>query len=43
MASAFLTFPYDWNWTTSLLLGGLLSATDLAVLMELATSKKLTS
>lgn len=22
------TFPYDWNWKISLLLGGLLSATD---------------
>nr|ACJ63441.1 salt overly sensitive 1 [Salicornia brachiata] len=40
-----LSFPYDWNWTTSLLLGGLLSATDpvavVALLKELGASKKL--
>lgn len=40
-----LTFPYDWNWKTSLLLGGLLSATDpvavVAMLKELGASKKL--
>ncbi|XVE85547.1 hypothetical protein DITRI_Ditri17bG0099000 [Diplodiscus trichospermus] len=40
-----LTFPYEWNWTTSLLLGGLLSATDpvavVALLKELGASKKL--
>ncbi|KAM3383712.1 hypothetical protein ACQJBY_008405 [Aegilops geniculata] len=42
-----LTSPYDWNWETSLLLGGLLSATDpvavVAVLKELGTSKKLST
>ncbi|KAH7515439.1 hypothetical protein FEM48_Zijuj10G0026400 [Ziziphus jujuba var. spinosa] len=41
------TFPYDWNWKTSLLLGGLLSATDpvavVALLKELGASKKLTT
>ncbi|KAH9794274.1 Sodium/hydrogen exchanger 7 [Citrus sinensis] len=40
-----LTFPYDWSWKTSLLLGGLLSATDpvavVALLKELGASKKL--
>ncbi|KAK6281202.1 hypothetical protein POUND7_015027 [Theobroma cacao] len=40
-----LIFPYEWNWTTSLLLGGLLSATDpvavVALLKELGASKKL--
>ncbi|KAF3452867.1 hypothetical protein FNV43_RR03300 [Rhamnella rubrinervis] len=39
------TFPYDWSWKTSLLLGGLLSATDsvavVAILNELGASKKL--
>ncbi|CAK9140257.1 unnamed protein product, partial [Ilex paraguariensis] len=42
-----LTFPYDWSWTTSLLLGGLLSATDpvavVALLKELGASKKLST
>nr|AGB06353.1 plasmalemma Na+/H+ antiporter [Indosasa sinica] len=42
-----LTFPYDWNWKTSLLLGGLLSATDpvavVAMLKELGASKKLST
>lgn len=42
-----LTFPYDWNWKTSLLLGGLLSATDpvavVAYLKELGASKKLST
>ncbi|KAL5563933.1 hypothetical protein UlMin_033680 [Ulmus minor] len=42
-----LTFPYDWSWKTSLLLGGLLSATDpvavIALLKELGTSKKLST
>lgn len=41
------TFPYDWNWEISLLLGGLLSATDpvavVAHLKELGTSKKLST
>ncbi|XP_022146361.1 sodium/hydrogen exchanger 8-like isoform X2 [Momordica charantia] len=46
LGSAFkLTFPYNWNWKTSLLLGGLLSATDpvavVALLKELGASKKL--
>lgn len=40
-----LTFPYDWSWKTSLLLGGLLSATDpvavVALLKDLGASKKL--
>lgn len=40
-----LTFPYNWSWKTSLLLGGLLSATDpvavVALLKELGASKKL--
>ncbi|XVF85519.1 hypothetical protein PTKIN_Ptkin17bG0123900 [Pterospermum kingtungense] len=40
-------FPYEWNWTTSLLLGGLLSATDpvavVALLKELGASKKLST
>ncbi|KAL8170531.1 hypothetical protein V2J09_022335 [Rumex salicifolius] len=40
-----LSFPYDWDWKTSLLLGGLLSATDpvavVALLKELGASKKL--
>jgi NhaP-type Na+/H+ or K+/H+ antiporter len=42
-----LAFPYDWNWKISLLLGGLLSATDpvavVAHLKELGTSKKLST
>ncbi|PKI46824.1 hypothetical protein CRG98_032762 [Punica granatum] len=42
-----LTFPYKWNWKTSLLLGGLLSATDpvavVALLKELGASKKLST
>ncbi|CAM0909401.1 unnamed protein product [Alopecurus aequalis] len=42
-----LTFPYGWNWEISLLLGGLLSATDpvavVAHLKELGTSKKLST
>nr|UUA47112.1 salt overly sensitive 1 [Lilium pumilum] len=41
------TFPYGWNWKTSLLLGGLLSATDpvavVALLKELGASKKLST
>nr|AVZ44366.1 SOS1 [Fagopyrum esculentum] len=40
-----LSFPFDWSWKTSLLLGGLLSATDpvavVALLKELGASKKL--
>ncbi|XP_010066529.2 sodium/hydrogen exchanger 8 isoform X1 [Eucalyptus grandis] len=42
-----LTFPYDWNWKTCLLLGGLLSATDpvavVALLKDLGASKKLST
>ncbi|CAH2037679.1 unnamed protein product [Thlaspi arvense] len=42
-----LTFPYSWDWKTSLLLGGLLGATDpvavVALLKELGASKKLTT
>ncbi|XVE74580.1 hypothetical protein DITRI_Ditri12bG0028700 [Diplodiscus trichospermus] len=42
-----LTFPYEWNWTTSLLLGGLLSATGpvpvVALLKELGAGKKLST
>ncbi|XP_076893552.1 sodium/hydrogen exchanger 8-like [Bidens hawaiensis] len=42
-----LLFPYDWSWKTSLLLGGLLSATDpvavVALLKELGASKKLST
>ncbi|RXH79113.1 hypothetical protein DVH24_040260 [Malus domestica] len=42
-----LTFPYDWSWKTSLLLGGLLRATDpvavVALLKELGASKKLST
>uniref|UniRef100_A0ACD6ABR4 Uncharacterized protein n=1 Tax=Avena sativa TaxID=4498 RepID=A0ACD6ABR4_AVESA len=42
-----LTFPYDWDWKISLLLGGLLSASDpvavVAHLKELGTSKKLST
>ncbi|XP_024527647.1 sodium/hydrogen exchanger 8 [Selaginella moellendorffii] len=38
-------FPYGWNWSISLLLGGLLSATDpvavVALLKDLGASKKL--
>ncbi|KAI3717473.1 hypothetical protein L1987_69112 [Smallanthus sonchifolius] len=40
-----LFFPYNWTWKTSLLLGGLLSATDpvavVALLKDLGASKKL--
>ncbi|THU69843.1 hypothetical protein C4D60_Mb08t18680 [Musa balbisiana] len=40
-----ITFPYGWDWKTSLLLGGLLSATDpvavVALLKELGASKKM--
>ncbi|KAL3652883.1 Son of sevenless 1 [Castilleja foliolosa] len=40
-----LVFPYNWSWKTSLLLGGLLSATDpvavVALLKELGASKKM--
>nr|XP_027097449.1 sodium/hydrogen exchanger 8-like isoform X2 [Coffea arabica] len=42
-----LIFPYNWSWKTSLLLGGLLSATDpvavVALLKELGASKKLST
>lgn len=42
-----LTFPYNWSWKTSLLLGGLLSATDpvavVALLKQLGASKKLST
>ncbi|VYS51781.1 unnamed protein product [Arabidopsis thaliana] len=42
-----VTFPYEWDWKTSLLLGGLLSATDpvavVALLKELGASKKLST
>ncbi|KAL8249031.1 hypothetical protein R6Q59_005899 [Mikania micrantha] len=42
-----LIFPYNWGWKTSLLLGGLLSATDpvavVALLKELGASKKLST
>ncbi|XP_068662664.1 sodium/hydrogen exchanger 8 isoform X2 [Aristolochia californica] len=42
-----LAFPYNWNWKTSLLLGGLLSATDpvavVALLKDLGASKKLST
>ncbi|KAL8157682.1 sodium/hydrogen exchanger 8-like [Apium graveolens] len=42
-----LVFPYNWSWTTSLLLGGLLSATDpvavVALLKDLGASKKLST
>ncbi|KAG6713463.1 hypothetical protein I3842_05G154200 [Carya illinoinensis] len=41
------TFPYNWSWKTSLLLGGLLSATDpvavVALLKDLGASKKLST
>ena len=39
--------PYDWNWSTGMLLGGLLSATDpvavVALLRDLGASKKLST
>ncbi|KAI7727774.1 hypothetical protein M8C21_018405, partial [Ambrosia artemisiifolia] len=42
-----LFFPYNWSWKTSLLLGGLLGATDpvavVAFLKELGASKKLST
>ncbi|CAL4935122.1 unnamed protein product [Urochloa decumbens] len=42
-----ITFPYNWNWKTALLLGGLLSATDpvavVAYLKDLGASKKLST
>ncbi|KZV31393.1 sodium/hydrogen exchanger plant [Dorcoceras hygrometricum] len=42
-----LAFPYNWSWKTSLLLGGLLSATDpvavVALLKDLGASKKLST
>ncbi|RHN73479.1 putative cation/H+ exchanger, cation/H+ exchanger, CPA1 family [Medicago truncatula] len=42
-----LTFPYGWSWKTSLLLGGLLGASDpvavVALLKELGASKKLST
>ncbi|WOH15660.1 hypothetical protein DCAR_0935203 [Daucus carota subsp. sativus] len=42
-----IIFPYNWSWTTSLLLGGLLSATDpvavVALLKDLGASKKLST
>nr|XP_043608421.1 sodium/hydrogen exchanger 8-like [Erigeron canadensis] len=42
-----LMFPYNWSWNTSLLLGGLLGATDpvavVAFLKELGASKKLST
>ncbi|KAL9674096.1 hypothetical protein QQ045_030366 [Rhodiola kirilowii] len=42
-----LLFPYGWSWNTSLLLGGLLSATDpvavVALLKDLGASKKLST
>ncbi|CAN6317341.1 unnamed protein product [Urochloa humidicola] len=42
-----ITFPYNWNWKTSLLLGGLLSCTDpvavVAYLKDLGASKKLST
>ncbi|CAN4113887.1 unnamed protein product [Withania somnifera] len=42
-----IVFPYNWSWSTSLLLGGLLSATDpvavVALLKELGASKKLST
>ncbi|XP_050375033.1 sodium/hydrogen exchanger 7 isoform X5 [Argentina anserina] len=41
------TFPYGWSWKTSLLLGGILSATDpvavVAHLKDLGASKKLST
>ncbi|XP_076900354.1 sodium/hydrogen exchanger 7-like [Bidens hawaiensis] len=48
LGSAFkLMFPYNWSWKTSLLLGGLLGATDpvavVAFLKELGATKKLTT
>ncbi|MCL7028425.1 hypothetical protein MKW94_017369 [Papaver nudicaule] len=42
-----IAFPYNWSWKTSLLLGGLLSATDpvavVALLKDLGASKELTT
>ena len=42
-----LTFPYNWDWKTSLLLGALLGATDpvavVALLKELGASKTMTT
>ncbi|KAL8535791.1 hypothetical protein ACS0TY_011432 [Phlomoides rotata] len=42
-----LVFPYNWSWKTSLLLGGLLGATDpvavISHLKELGASKKLST
>ncbi|GAB2283487.1 Son of sevenless 1 [Dionaea muscipula] len=42
-----LSFPYNWSWKTSLLLGGLLSATDpvavVALLKDLGAGKKLST
>ncbi|KAK8655694.1 hypothetical protein V6N13_108265 [Hibiscus sabdariffa] len=42
-----LTFPYEWDWKTSLLLGGHFGATDpivvVALLKELGASKKLST
>ncbi|XP_048554183.1 sodium/hydrogen exchanger 8-like isoform X1 [Triticum urartu] len=42
-----LTLPYGWNWETSFLFGGLLSATDpvavVALLKDLGASKKLST
>lgn len=39
--------PYGWNWSTALLLGGLMSATDpvavVALLKDLGASKKLST
>ena len=39
--------PYGWNWSTGMLLGGLLSATDpvavVALLRDLGASKKLST
>ncbi|EMS63349.1 Sodium/hydrogen exchanger 7 [Triticum urartu] len=46
-AAVKLTFPYDWNWKTSFLFSGLLSATDpvavVALLKDLGASKKLST
>ncbi|EPS64886.1 hypothetical protein M569_09893, partial [Genlisea aurea] len=46
-AAVKLAFPYGWDWKTSLLFGGLLSATDpvavVALLRELGASKKLST
>ncbi|CAN4087562.1 unnamed protein product [Withania somnifera] len=42
-----IAFPYNWSWSTLLLLGGLLSVTDpvavVALLKELGASKKLST